>query len=475
MTYTTARPAPARRLPLAALALLVALALALASVTVAAPARASTADVADRIFALVNAERAKRSLPQLQRIPELDKVAQPWSAQQAATRTMAHNPSYLSQYPAGWLKASENVAWTSSSVATGDRFMEMWMASEGHRNNILNPYITHAGIGVAATSSGDRLYATQNFAQYPSSVTFKPAVTTAVQRLAGTDRYATSVAISRATYAPGVPAVYLANGVSSVDALSAASAAGRDSSPVLLTPAGSLPAATATEIDRLNPARIVVLGDTRSISAAVEERLRAYGPVTRLSGPDRFSTSAAISRAAFAPGVKVAYIANGLTFVDALSAAPVAGRDGAPVLLTQTGGLPAPIATELARLRPAKIVILGDGASVSSAVEAQLRTYAPVERRSGDNRYATSAALSRASFPAGLPVVYVANGQTNVDALSAAPVAGMKEVPVLISQTSSVPPWILDELRRLDPGKIVVLGDTNSIGAGVVDTLSRIG
>ncbi|WP_447925742.1 cell wall-binding repeat-containing protein [Georgenia muralis] len=474
MAQSAARPSLAlpRRAPLAALTLLLALALALASVTVAAPARASTADVADRIFALINAERVKRSLPQLQRITELDKVAQPWSNHQAATRTMAHNPSYSSQYPAGWQRASENVAYASSSIATGDKFMEMWMASEGHRNNILNPYITHAGIGVAATSSGDRLYATQNFAQYPSTVKF--AAATPVQRISGSHRYATSVAISKATYAPGVPVVYLANGVSSIDALSAASAAGRDDSPVLLTPADQLLSITAAELDRLNPGRIVVLGTGSSVSSQVEQAARAYGPVSRISGPDRYATSAAVSAASFAPGARVVYIANGATYVDALSAAPVAGRDGAPVLLTKSGELPAPIAAELSRLRPGKIVVLGDTTAVSSAVETKLRTYAAVERRSGDNRYATSAALSKASFPAGLPVVYVANGQTYVDALSAAPVAGMKNAPVLLTTSGSVPPWILTELQRLNPGKIVILGDSTSISSAVADTLGRI-
>ncbi|MEW5991075.1 MAG: S8 family serine peptidase, partial [Chloroflexota bacterium] len=51
-------------------------------------------------------------------------------------------------------------------------------------------------------------------------------------------------------------------------------------------------------------------------------------PVTRLAGSDRYETSAAISKATYAPGVAVAYIATGLNFADALSGAAAAGLQG---------------------------------------------------------------------------------------------------------------------------------------------------
>ncbi|MBC7590211.1 MAG: carboxypeptidase regulatory-like domain-containing protein, partial [Salinibacterium sp.] len=77
--------------------------------------------------------------------------------------------------------------------------------------------------------------------------------------------------------------------------------------------------------------------------------------VSLLAGVDRFATSAAISAATFAPGVPVAYVANGYGFPDALSGAAAAGTLGGPVLLTAPGELPGVIAAELTRLNPAKI------------------------------------------------------------------------------------------------------------------------
>jgi subtilisin family serine protease len=101
----------------------------------------------------------------------------------------------------------------------------------------------------------------------------------------------------------------------------------------------------------------------------------AAGSVERLSGPDRYATSAAISAANFSPGVPAAYIANGTKFPDALSAAPVAGKNSAPVLLTLGDALPAPIQAELTRLKPAKIIILGDTNSIDANVATQLAGY----------------------------------------------------------------------------------------------------
>jgi putative cell wall-binding protein len=124
------------------------------------------------------------------------------------------------------------------------------------------------------------------------------------------------------------------------------------------------------ELARLRPGRIVVLGGENIVQPAVADQLAtlATGGLTRLAGADRFDTSAAISAATFSPGVPVVYLANGYAFPDALSGAPVAARNGAPVLLVQAGGIPAVIQTELNRLRPGRIVVLGGENSVNSAI-----------------------------------------------------------------------------------------------------------
>ncbi|MCI4658247.1 cell wall-binding repeat-containing protein [Cryobacterium zhongshanensis] len=199
-----------------------------------------------------------------------------------------------------------------------------------------------------------------------------------VTRSEGADRFATSAAISLAAFTPGVPVVYIANGFNFPDALSAAPVAARDSAPVLLVPADGIPAEIATELSRLKPASIVVLGGENSVSDNVRTLLTQYtaGPITRISGADRFGTSAAVSKAAFPTGAATVYIANGFSFPDALSAAPVAGKTSAPVLLVPGDRITNEIRNELARLKPTRIVVLGGPNSVSAAVVHELLTYA---------------------------------------------------------------------------------------------------
>lgn len=86
-------------------------------------------------------------------------------------------------------------------------------------------------------------------------------------RLAGEDRFATSVAISRAQF-PGTTAeVYLARADGFADALSGGTLT---SGPILLVPAcGPLPPVVAAEIARLDPGRVVALGGAAAVCDAV--------------------------------------------------------------------------------------------------------------------------------------------------------------------------------------------------------------
>ncbi len=210
-----------------------------------------------------------------------------------------------------------------------------------------------------------------------------------------------------------------------------------------------------------------------SAGAGVELSFPAVAKVDRWSGADRFATSAQISSEIYGTDVPLAYIASGRVYTDALSGAPVAGNTDGPVLLVDTDAIPAVIAAELTRLAPAKIVILGGPATITPNVESLLQSYTSgqVVRWSGADRYETSAAVSAASFPAGVDTVYVASGQVFTDALSGAPVAGKSGAPVLLVSATSVPASIAAELTRLAPQRIVVLGGPNTISPAIATAL----
>ena len=295
----------------------------------------------------------------------------------------------------------------------------------------------------------------------------------AVARMAGSDRYATAAAVSAQTFGAGAPVAFVATGTDFPDALAGAAAAGSLGGPILLTQRTSLPAATATELRRLKPRRIVVLGSTGVISAAVESTLRSYaGTVQRQAGSDRYATAAAVSRATFGAGAPVAYVATGTNFPDALAGSPAGGAKNGPVLLVKGGTIPDATAAELGRLRPQRIVVLGSTGVVPASVEQALRAYSTnVSRAAGSDRYGTAARVSATTFGTRVPIAFVATGADFPDALAGGPAGGFRGGPILLTQATKVPQATLDELTRLKPARIVVLGSNGVVSDAVAKRL----
>ena len=296
-----------------------------------------------------------------------------------------------------------------------------------------------------------------------------PASAATVERVAGDDRWATAAAVSASRFEPGVPVAYVATGLSFPDALAGGAAAAATDGPVLLTDKARLPQATSDELARLRPARIAVLGGASAVSDAVLAELRALttGEVTRLSGPDRYATAAAISAATFTPGVRNVHVTTGTGFADALAAGPAAGAQDSPVLLVAPGALPAATAQELTRLKPQQITVVGGATAVWPAVETALKQHGPVTRVFGPDRWSTSAAVSRAAFAATAPVVHLATGLAFPDALAGGPVAALAPGPLLLVPKDCVPAPVQAEIDRLSPDRVVILGGTGAVGTGV--------
>jgi putative cell wall-binding protein/glucose/arabinose dehydrogenase len=296
----------------------------------------------------------------------------------------------------------------------------------------------------------------------------------AVMRTAGAGRAETAALLSQQSFQPGVPAAFVATADEFADALAGGPAAVGTGGPVLLTQRDELPEATANELRRLQPSQIVLLGGQAAVSEAVRAQLQEFtsGDVTRVAGPTRFGTAAAVSALAFsgAPaGPPVAYIATGEQFPDALTGGVPAAMQAGPLLLTRRDELPEATVNELARLQPRRIVVLGGSAAVSAAVERQLAqfTVGGVTRQAGPSRFATAAAVATNRFPAAIGTVYVATGERFPDALAAVPAAAIDSAPLLLVEASEIPPETAEELRRLAPDRIVVLGGESAVSAEV--------
>lgn len=106
----------------------------------------------------------------------------------------------------------------------------------------------------------------------------------------------------------------------------------------------------------------------------------------------------------------------------------------------------------------------------------------PETRRiAGKNRYETAIAVSRSGYPTTAKVVYLATGADYPDALAAAPAASKQGGPLLLTSSASLPTKVAEEIRRLDPAKVVVVGGTEAVSAetfnqvkGIVDNTVRV-
>jgi len=100
-----------------------------------------------------------------------------------------------------------------------------------------------------------------------------------VTRLAGADRYGTSVVVSRASYgSSGSDAVFVATGGNFPDGLAGGPVAALLPGPLLLTAKSQLPGTVANELERLHPDTVFVLGGTGSVSDAVVRSIDAALP-----------------------------------------------------------------------------------------------------------------------------------------------------------------------------------------------------
>ena len=132
----------------------------------AAPALDPASDeYREQLINATNAARAQHGRTPLQADPALNQIATSWSQTQARENRMYHNSALRDQIPAGASRWSENVLQNWHN-ATPQDLVDQWMASPGHRINLLRADHTSMGIGVAVAAD-NRLYATQVFARYP--------------------------------------------------------------------------------------------------------------------------------------------------------------------------------------------------------------------------------------------------------------------------------------------------------------------
>jgi LAS superfamily LD-carboxypeptidase LdcB len=324
--------------------------------------------------------------------------------------------------------------------------------------------------GVVALATAGQPGAVAAATAHPTGVTALATVAVpTLARIAGADRFATSVAASRAAFPTGtpVPVVYLAPTVFD-EAYSAVPVAAAQGGAVLLTRPDVLPSVVAAELDRLNPGRIVLIGDTSRMSSAVASAAARYGSVSRIGVSSRAGTSLALNRSAFTTAGRV-WVATGSSTSESVLAAVAAAGQRSPLMVVQgtAAGLTAAQSALVRDLGVTAVTIVGGTGAVSPGIASDLAALvgaANVVRASAVDRPATSARVNALAWPSLSPgTAYLASAADLGSAFAGALLAGRTQRPLYYTAAYCASAPVRPTLAGPAVTRVALLGPESSL------------
>ncbi|WP_377887463.1 cell wall-binding repeat-containing protein [Alkalihalobacillus sp. R86527] len=97
------------------------------------------------------------------------------------------------------------------------------------------------------------------------------------------------------------------------------------------------------------------------------------------------------------------------------------------------------------------------------------------QRLSGPDRYKTAAAIAQEGWPNGADTVVIARGGDYPDALAGTPLAYELDAPMLLTEKKQLTESTMDELQRLKPNKVILLGSNGAIKDVVKEEIEGMG
>jgi putative cell wall-binding protein len=294
-----------------------------------------------------------------------------------------------------------------------------------------------------------------------SDVLALPVTAAAITDLAGSDRFATAIAVSQKEYPTSgiASAVVLARADDYPDALVGAAFAAAKNAPLLFTSGGALTAATATEIQRLlvPGATVYLLGGTSAIPSSVAAQVNTLGYAeVRYGGADRFATAVAVADALGDP--YTVFLATGTDFPDALAAGPAATKAGGVVLLTNGSTLPAETSAYLSTHHGTVYAVGGPAAAADPSALPLV----------GGDRYATAIVVADQLFTSP-STIGVASGVGFADALAGGAMLAHTSGPLVLTDPNTLPGPASSYLtaNAASLATVSIFGGTSAVSANV--------
>lgn len=189
-----------------------------------------------------------------------------------------------------------------------------------------------------------------------------------VKRLSGMDRYETAAKIAE-QFGTSEKAIVV-SGLNFPDALSVASYAGTDGTPILLTRNNAVPNATKAALVKLGVENTLVIGGTGAVSEkAASELPNSF----RIRGSNRYETSLEVAKY-FGSPTDTVYVATGKGFADALAGGALAAKQNTGVYLVGNS-VPAELGEYLQKNGVEYAKVIGGSGAVSDDIMKQLDEY----------------------------------------------------------------------------------------------------
>ncbi|MDU6879286.1 cell wall-binding repeat-containing protein [Finegoldia magna] len=296
-----------------------------------------------------------------------------------------------------------------------------------------------------------------------------------VKRISGVDREQTAIEVSKKMFKDGTNKVVLANKNNYSDVLTAAPFAKANNASLLYISSNSISKEVMSEIARLKAKEITIIGGEKSVNEGLKKELEKRNfKVDRLSGADRYKTSAQIAAKLIDGKTTTLEIASGENYADALSLNNAAEKDKAPILLVRVNAIDKSVEDVIKSSKASLINIAGGEKSVSENTKANIKkiSKATVNRMGGADRYETSILLAK--YSGAKEVVVVASGENFADALVAAPFSAKQNGAILLTNKDKLGQNAEQFIKDTKFNKSYVIGGEKSVSEDVINQLTSI-
>lgn len=102
---------------------------------------------------------------------------------------------------------------------------------------------------------------------------------------------------------------------------------------------------------------------------------------------------------------------------------------------------------------------------VNESTNKEIKTLA------GETRFETATAISKEGWKDGANKVILVNGFSMIDGIAATPLASLYDCPILLTNRNDIPSSTMNEIKRLNPSEVVLIGTDDVTGDNLINIL----